>query len=87
MSTFGSTQEELNVPDAAMIKATKMKQNTATLNGLSVQMQIMEQRQDLIFQKLESLEGLYRTVIGMYETLQRQRALELNKMVGNGPTA
>ena len=82
---FGSTQKE-EVPDEGMEIAAKVRRETATLSGVSVELQIQKQQIKRLSDELETLTNLYKTVMGMYETLQRQRAIELNKMVGHGPT-
>lgn len=86
VSTFGSTQKE-ELPDAGMVIAKKVRDTTATLVGVSVELQIQKQQIKHLNDQVATLVNLYETVIGMYDTLQRQRAVELNARVGHGPTA
>jgi len=86
MTIFGSTQEE-ELPDPGMVIAKKVRDATADMAGMSVELQIQKQQIKHLNEKVATLGNLYQTVIGMYETLQRQRAVELNAQVGHGPTA
>ena len=86
MTTFGSTQEE-ELPDEGMVIARKVSRNAATFEGMNVELQIQKQQIKHLSERLDSVVGLYRTLQGQYETLQRQRAIELNAKVGGGPTA
>lgn len=86
MTTFGSTQEE-EMPDKGMIISKRVARNAATFEGMNIELQIQKQQIIALQEKTESLVGLYSTLINMYQTLQAQRAVELNNMVGHGPTA
>lgn len=82
---FGPTEKE-ELPDEGMVIAKKVARKTATMTGISAELQVQKQQIKHLTEKVESLEGLYKTVINMYETLQRQRAAELNMRVNRGPT-
>ena len=86
MTTFGSSQEETDVPDEGMKIAAKVRRETATIDGISVKLQIHEQQMAQLQKEIESLKGLYSTLMNMYATLQAQRAQELQGR-GTGPTA
>lgn len=84
--SFGSTQEE-ELPDENMVIAKQVKRKTATLAGLSAELQVQKQQIAQLNTELSSLKNLYNTVINMYQTLQNQRAVELNARLGGGPTS
>lgn len=86
VTALGSTQKE-EAPDEGMVIAKKVRNATATITGLSVELQIQKQQIKHLNEQVATLVNLYETVIGMYDTLQRQRAIELNARVGHGPTA
>ena len=85
MSTFGSTQEE-ELPDEGMIIAKRTARNAATMTGMNIELQLQKQRIEDLYKKLESLHGMYNTLLNRYNTLEAQRAVELSRMYGNGPT-
>jgi len=90
MTTFGPTDEvELetrdNLPEHVK-QAEKIAKATKTLAGVSVQMQIMDQRMTMLFERLDRIERLYLTIMGRFEGFEAQRVIELQRMVNGGPT-
>lgn len=87
---FGPTDEvELeardNLPEHVK-QAEKIAKATKTIAGISIQMQIMDQRMAVLFERLDRIEKLYMTILGRFDGFEHQRVLELQRMVNGGPT-
>lgn len=85
MSTFGSTEEE-KLPDPTMVEAKKVAIRTATLQGVSAELQVQAQKLNTLNDKIEGTFNLLRTMQEQFALFQRQRAIELNGLVNHGPT-
>ena len=90
MTTFGSTEKDEvkrrdELPEHVKT-ASRVRKETATLAGLSVTVQIQEQRIKTLIERLDRSEKLFMTLKGEFEQFKQQRAIELQRMVGGGPT-
>jgi len=90
MTTFGPTDEvELeardNLPEHVK-QAEKIAKATKTISGISIQMQIMDQRMSVLLERLDRIEKLYGTILGKFENFEHQRVLELQHRLNGGPT-
>lgn len=87
---FGPTdKEELERRDQLpehVKQAEKIAKATKTLAGVSIQMQIMDQRMTVLFERLDRMEKLFLTIQGQFQGFEAQRVLELQRMVNGGPT-
>ena len=90
MTTFGPTDEvELQARDDLpehVKQAEKIAKATKTISGISIQMQIMDQRMSHLLERLDRIEKLYMTMLHRFDGFEHQRVLELQRMVGGGPT-
>ena len=90
MTTFGPTDEvELQARDDLpehVKQAEKIAKLTKTIPGISIQMQIMDQRMSHLLERLDRIEKLYMTMLHRFDGFEHQRVLELQRMVGGGPT-
>ena len=84
MAGFGSTVRE--DVDEGMILAKNIRNKTATIGGLSAEIQIQKQQIITQNQRMNALENWLATLQGQYDQFQVQRGIELSKMVGHGPT-
>lgn len=85
MTTFGSTQAEETLPPEA-IAAARTRAQTATIAGISVELQLQAQRMEQLLERLDRTEKLFLTLQGQFEQLQAQRIRELQLRVNGGPT-
>ena len=90
MTAFGPTDEvELEIRDNLpehVKQAEKIAKLTKTIPGISVQLQIMDQRMSTLLERLDRIEKLYMTILGRMDGFEAQRVLELQQMVNGGPT-
>ena len=87
---FGPTDEEEletrdNLPEHVK-QAEKISKATKTISGISIQMQIMDQRMTTLLERLDRIEKLYLTIVGRFDGFEAQRVVELQRMVNGGPT-
>lgn len=85
-TTFGSTTKE-ELPDEGMVIAKKTRDKTATMAGVSITLQIHEQRFKDLYDKLRNMENYCRTLEKRMEDFQKQRGIELQARVNGGPTS
>jgi len=84
---FGSTERPISDHEQArMAKAAKVANNTATISGCSIELQIQKQHIERQQSEINSLKGLIMTLQGQFDQFQQQRAIELSQMLGGGPT-
>lgn len=81
-----STVKEPEVPEDIKI-AKKVRDATATISGLSIEAQIQKQQIKHLGERLNSLDGLAKTMIEEIKMLRDLHAKNLSKMLGGGPTA
>lgn len=66
--------------------AQKNVGEVATVAGLHKEFEILKQRLELCYAKLDRMTGLYGTLQGQYEQLHRLWVASLNLKVNHGPT-
>lgn len=91
--SFGSTEDrsaDLTAEEVAEMKelaaVKNMARKTATVQGVSIELQVQKQQINTLNDKLDSLIGLISTLQNQQNTFQTQRAIELNSMVNHGST-
>lgn len=89
--SFGSTenQHESGNPDylspEEMEALTKVER--ATVQGCMNEMQVLKQKMEHLYDRLDKLIALYGTMQTQFQDFQEQRIKELTLRVGGGPTA
>lgn len=71
---------------AAIQRAQKNVGEVATVAGLQQEFEIVKQKLELCYEKLNRMTGLYATLQGQYEQLHRLWVASLNLKVNHGPT-
>ena len=85
MTTFGSTQEE-TILDPQEQMAMRVRAKTATLAGMSVELQIQKQQIAALQEQQTKVVGLVMTLQQRLEAINAARVRELQSR-GHGPTA
>lgn len=85
-TTFGSTTKE-ELPDEGMVIATKVRNKTATITGVSVELQIQKQQIKELHDKLAHMNAYCQSLQGQFDDFKKQRIIELQAQVGHGPTS
>lgn len=84
---FGPTEKEEIDPMADELrKLKKVANNTATLQGCSIEVQILKQQMIRQQKQIDSLTGLIMTLQGQFRQYEQQRAIELSTALNGGPT-
>lgn len=89
--SFGSTgnKHDSGDPDYLSLEELKMlsRAEKATVQGLFNEVQIVKQKMEHLYERLDKLIGLYGTIQHQFQDFQIQRIKELNVRVNGGPTA
>lgn len=83
---FGSTEKE-ELPDEGMVIAKKVARKTATIAGLSTELQIQKQQIKHLHEQLAHMNNYVQTLQLQFDDFKKQRAIELAARLGGGPTA
>jgi len=86
---FGSTDREPEPTEEQKQAqaAREVRDRTATIAGISAELQIQSQRMEKLFEELHRTQNLYQTLLNRFEQFERQRVKELQKLLNGGPTA
>lgn len=82
---FGSTNEADPI-EVEEINKRLSKSEAATVQGLHTELEIVKQRMEHLYEKLERTHRLMGTINNTILELQRARVRELNVKVNGGPT-
>ena len=85
-TTFGSTTKE-ELPDEGMVIAKQVRDKTATVAGLSVELQIQKQQIKELHEKLAHMNSYCQSLQLQFDDFKKQRVIELQAKVGHGPTS
>lgn len=85
MPSFGSTQKE-ELPDAGMVIAKQVRDKTATIQGISAELQIQKQQIKHLQETLEHTTRLVQTFQGQLDAMQRNYAIALQDKFRGGTT-
>jgi len=77
--------EELRGAMKDIIKANLSVAEKATVHGIAVELDVMKQRLAATHEQMQSLIGLYGTLLGEFRQFQTQRVIELQSR-GTGST-
>ena len=83
--SFGPTEKDEPV-DQEVIRAKKRARNLSSIQGMSAEIQVLQQRNEVLIERLNRLEGLYMTLANKFQQFETQRAIELHHLVNHGPT-
>ena len=84
---FGPTEkEEIDQMAEELRELKKVANNTATLQGCSIEVQILKQQIVKQQTQIDSLTGLIMTLQGQFRQYEQQRAIELSAALNGGPT-
>lgn len=86
MTTYGSTEKEMKI-DKSMVQARETAIKTATVQGVSIELQTQKQHLNTLNDKIDGVYNLIRTMQQQFDLFQQQRGIELSNMVNHGPTA
>lgn len=84
---FRSTQDkDADLIDLSVVERMS-KNEKATVEGCLQEMEILKQKMEHLYERLDKLIGLYGTLQNQFIVFQQQRVAELNVKVNGGPTA
>ena len=87
MTTFGSTQEDdgdmLSREDLEMLARAEK----ATVQGVHQENEILKQKMEHLYEKLDRLIGMYGTLQNEFQQFRQQWVASLNSRINHGPTA
>lgn len=83
MPSFGSTQKE-ELPDEGMVIAKRVRNKTATMQGLSTELQIQKQQIKHLQEQLEHTTKLVQTFQGSLDVMRRTYASALQDQFRGG---
>jgi prefoldin subunit 5 len=86
MTKIGSTNHDDNVDEGMQI-SRNIRAKTATMSGISAELQIQKQQIQNLHEKIDKTTKLIVTLQGQLKTLEEARIRELQFRVGTGPTA
>lgn len=87
MTTFGSTEEDSDPIPKEEFERLLSRNEKATVGGLLTEMEVLRQKMELCYEKLDRMTTLYMQLDQDFRLFKQQRAIELNHFVGGGPTA
>jgi len=82
---FGSTKREEELP-AHVKEAKRVRDKTATITGLSVELQLQSQRMLHLIERMNRLEGLLATQQQEIKQIKEMHAKQLQALLAGGPT-
>lgn len=85
-TTFGSTTKE-ELPDEGMVIASAVANKTATMSGVSAELQIQKQQIKELHEKLAHMNAYCQSLQLQFDDFKKQRVIELQAQVGHGPTS
>lgn len=86
MSTFGSTENDEDPIPKEEFEALLKSREKATVQGVLLEMDILKQKMENCYEKLDRMTKLYMTLDQAFRQFQQQRAIELQAAVNFGPT-
>lgn len=86
MTNLGSTVRDGDALPRDFIEGN-VKQKAATVAGVAVENQILQQKMENLHEQMRRLIGLYQGLHNEFEQFKKQRVIELQARVNGGPTA